>query len=124
MSYNILADQLATEEFQPMQQSHMLEFGFRAPRIIEEIRSSDASLVCLQEVDHIDDFYDGELKGLGYNVIYGKRENPDERIPRRGGERHTIAIAYKTSDWVLIDKELIDLGQVSQWFDQEVSQYS
>ena len=102
----------------------MLEFGFRAPRIIEEIRSSEASLVCLQEVDHIDDFYDGELKGLGFNVIYGKRESPDAESSYRGPEKHTIAIAYKTSDWVLIDKELIDLGEVSQWFDQAPSQYS
>ena len=34
----------------------------------------------------------------------------------RNDDYHTIAIAYKASEWFLIDSELIDLGQVRQWF--------
>ena len=90
----------------------MLDFKFRGPRIIQEIASSDATLLCLQEVDRIDDFYDGELKQLGFNVVYGKREQP---VMPDTPEKNTIAIAFKSSEWDLIDYELLDLGEVSQW---------
>ena len=74
MSYNVLADQLATLDYHPGQTKEMLDFSFRSTRIIEEIRQSDASLICMQEVDHIDDFYDAKLKELGFNICYGMRE--------------------------------------------------
>ena len=51
-----------------------MNFKFRSERIIEEIGSSPADIICLQEVDHIDDFYDEKLKKLGYNVVYGQRK--------------------------------------------------
>ena len=111
MSYNVLADQLATPDFHPLQTSQELDFAFRAPRIIEEIRQSGASLVFLQELDRIDDFYDEKLKSLGFSVVYGQRGSQDGKKAK-----HTIAIAYQSSEWLLIDQELIDLGEVKKWF--------
>ncbi len=115
MSYNVLADHLATPQFHPFQSSQVMDFTFRATRIIEEIKQSDASIICLQEVDHIDDFYDNQLKDLGFNVVYGHRTLVED------GEKepHTIAIAYKQSEWALIDTELVDLGEISRWFPTE-----
>ena len=75
MSYNLLADCLATPEYHPYQSSRLLEFSFRAPRIMQEIAQSGASLICLQEMDHIDDFYEPQFKELGFNLIYGKRKH-------------------------------------------------
>ena len=37
MSYNLLADQLATTEFHPHQSADILKFSFRSTRLIEEI---------------------------------------------------------------------------------------
>ena len=72
MSYNLLADQVCdAKRFGTSEQ--ICDFNFRGPRIIEEISQSDASLICLQEIDRIDDFYDPKLKELGFNVVYGKR---------------------------------------------------
>jgi mRNA deadenylase 3'-5' endonuclease subunit Ccr4 len=88
-----------------------MDFSFRGPRIIEEIRQSDASIVCLQELDRIDDFYDEELKMLGYRVVYGKREGRDNPLVP---EHHTIAIAFKDNEWLLIDYQLIDLAD-AEW---------
>ena len=36
-------------------------------------------------------------------------------------EPHTILVAYKASEWVLIDSELIDLNQLRQWFPRDSS---
>ena len=47
MSYNLLADQLATPDYHTSQAKEVLDFQFRGPRIIEEIGTSDASLLCL-----------------------------------------------------------------------------
>ena len=79
-----------------------MNFKFRSERIIEEIGSSPADIICLQEVDHIDDFYDEKLKKLGYNVVYGQRK------PGPAFEHKATAICYKSDDWVLIDTEKID----------------
>jgi mRNA deadenylase 3'-5' endonuclease subunit Ccr4 len=35
-----------------------------------EIADSNADLVCLQEVDHFEDFYNPELKKLGYHTLH------------------------------------------------------
>ena len=47
MSYNVLADHLASLDYHPLNTSQHLDFNFRAPRIIEEIRESEATLVTL-----------------------------------------------------------------------------
>ena len=57
MSYNLLASYLAKPEWFGCP-GEILDFSFRAPRIIEEIKSSNASIVFLQEVDRISDYYD------------------------------------------------------------------
>lgn len=45
-------------------------------------------------------------------MVYGKREKPSMDLP----ENHTIAIAYKSSDWALIDTELIDFSDLAKSF--------
>ena len=112
MSYNLLADSYATSDMHSHASSAVLSFSFRGPRLIEEISMSGASLICLQEVDRIDDFYDQKLQNLGYNLVYGKREGQGNPL---APEHHTIAIAYKKSEWFMIDNLLIDLGEVSKW---------
>ena len=62
MSYNLLADHLCQPDYFTYASDQVLDFKFRGPRIIEEIASSDASMIFLQEVDRIDDFYEPELK--------------------------------------------------------------
>ena len=36
--------------------------------------------------------------------------------PDQFPEHHTIAIAYKTDEWVMLDYEVIDLSDVALWF--------
>lgn len=48
---------------------------------------------------------------LGYRVVYGKREGRDNPLVP---EHHTIAIAFKENEWLLIDYQLIDLAD-AEW---------
>ena len=112
MSYNLLADCCANPvSFSTSQQ--VIDFNFRAPRIIEEIRQSGATLICLQEIDRIDDYYHEKLTEMGFNVHYGKKvpSKPTPEEPRP----HTIAIAYKTSEWRCIDCEIVHLSDLASW---------
>jgi len=60
---------------------------------------------------------------LGFNVVYGNRK-PSMKYPNSGLEHPTIAVAYKTSDWVLIDKELVDMGEVTRWFGPGIEDFT
>ena len=104
MSYNLLADCIANPVGYSTSQQ-VIDFRFRAPRIIEEIRQSGATLVCLQEIDRIDDYYHEKLTELGFNVNYAKKV-PSKPTPENS-RPHTIAIAYMTSEWRCIDCEVV-----------------
>ena len=65
MSYNVLADRLASTDKFSHTTSKVLHFDYRGPRIIEEIKQSEANVFCFQEVDRVSDFYRPRLEGLG-----------------------------------------------------------
>ena len=107
MSYNLLADQMCSPDYFTYASPQVLDFNFRGPRVIEEISLSEASLICLQEVDRIDDFYEPKLNELGFSLIYGRREVP---------EYHTLVVGYRSEEWVLIDTEQIEFSDLSEVF--------
>ena len=45
----------------------------RSEKIAHSLRCCNADIICLQEVDHYQDFYDPLLVGLGYDSIYLQR---------------------------------------------------
>ena len=52
-------------------------------------------------------------------MVYGRRYGARSFLP----EDHTIAIAYKTSDWVLIDMQHVDFMEVNQWLPDNLKHY-
>ena len=73
MSYNVLADRLASLDKFSHTTKQVLSFDFRGPRIVEEIIKSKACIFCLQEVDRVNDFYRPRLEGLGMELVHYKR---------------------------------------------------
>lgn len=58
MSYNVLADRLASiPKFAKYVPKIVRDFNFRSRRIIGEIQHSKSDIICLQEVDNYDEFY-------------------------------------------------------------------
>ncbi|CAN6679083.1 unnamed protein product [Malus baccata var. baccata] len=68
LSYNILADYLAT--------NWALSWEYRQQNLLYEIIEYDADILCLQEVqkDHFENFLKPELAKYGYSVIYKKKK--------------------------------------------------
>ena len=60
-------------------------------------------------------------------MVYGKRDfteltpeqaryNKRAKNPTLYPEHHTIAIAYKSNEWILIDHETIEFSELESWF--------
>ena len=46
------------------------DFNFRSHRVVGEIAYSKSDIVCLQEVDNYDEFYQEKLASLGYDSLF------------------------------------------------------
>ena len=73
MSYNVLADGLARTDWFTYANEKELDFNFRAPRVLQEIANSGASIVFFQELNRIEDYYESRLKELGYELVRFKQ---------------------------------------------------
>ncbi|KAM1023140.1 hypothetical protein COP2_045218 [Malus domestica] len=78
LSYNILADYLATSgsnrhDYCP---DWALSWAYRQQNLLYEIIDYDADILCLQEVqkDHFENFLKPELAKYGYSVVYKKKK--------------------------------------------------
>ncbi|KAF9949189.1 hypothetical protein BGZ72_008995 [Mortierella alpina] len=99
VSYNILSSTLAATDrkfqggvFDP----DLLDWTARSARLLDELASYDADIVCLQELDQND--YEGafstSMLGLGYNGKVFRRRNIDYE--------HGMAIFFRTSRATLV----------------------
>eukprot|EP00347_Sterkiella_histriomuscorum_P013489 403364523 len=108
LSYNILADCYSHYFMFKYVDHAYLKFGFRSYRILEEIKSSDSDIICLQEVDHIKDFYKPRLEQLGYDLQFTLRR-----------EKDAVMVGYKRDQFVLIKSEPVDYNDVAELFDDK-----
>ena len=53
MSYNVLANRLATLDKFSHTTRDVLHFDFRGPRIMQEMAQTQANIICMQEVDQL-----------------------------------------------------------------------
>jgi mRNA deadenylase 3'-5' endonuclease subunit Ccr4 len=104
-SYNTLADQYANNT--PQGFVHVdpavLEWSTRKNLLLRDIVSNDPDFIGLQEVDHWNDFFEPELRKLGYDGSYGT-----------GNRTHGCALIWKVSNWKVlnIQYKVLTGGQV------------
>ncbi|KRX06069.1 Endonuclease/exonuclease/phosphatase [Pseudocohnilembus persalinus] len=97
MSYNVLADNVAYKLFYQHTAYPYLNFKkYRGPRIIDEVKQYYPSVICMQEVDHFEDFYQEKLEQLGYKTYLNKRFKLF---------RHGVLVGFQKNQWDLIDVE-------------------
>ncbi|KAK9983345.1 hypothetical protein SO802_032870 [Lithocarpus litseifolius] len=74
LTYNILADSLSMNALGYCP-NWALAWEYRQENLLDEIIKYDADILCLQEVqcDHFENFFEPELKKLGYSVMYKQR---------------------------------------------------
>eukprot|EP00127_Corallochytrium_limacisporum_P003186 Clim_evm35s147 gene=Clim_evmTU35s147 len=70
--FNILSDTLCQDDF-PLVDRKYIKHDYRFPLIIAEIKSADADLMALEELEHFDTQYLPELKKYGYNGEFLKK---------------------------------------------------
>ena len=107
MTYNFLADRLAGQGYHTHASVPTLHFDFRGPRIFEEIKASNADILCLQEVDRWYDFYGARFTDLGYKYVFYKRKS-------RGKEEEGIVVAYKPDKFKELDRDFVDFDDLVQ----------
>ncbi|PUZ66170.1 hypothetical protein GQ55_3G285100 [Panicum hallii var. hallii] len=96
VSYNILAQVYVKSTFFPHSPSACLKWKSRSKAVLTELKSFDADLMCIQELDEYDTFYKKNMENSGYSSIY---------IQRSGDKRDGCGIFYKPKSAELVQKE-------------------
>ncbi|KAL5231274.1 hypothetical protein ABZP36_030050 [Zizania latifolia] len=98
VSYNILAQVYVKSSSFPHSPSACLKWKARSKAVLTELKSFDADLMCIQELDEYDTFYMKNMENSGYSSIY---------IQRSGDKRDGCGIFYKPKSMELVQKEVI-----------------
>ncbi|KAK9805158.1 hypothetical protein WJX72_002651 [[Myrmecia] bisecta] len=105
-TYNCLADELATAHVAELYRAvprWALEWRARFDGLLREIQHWQPDLLCLQEVDHPEDFAQA-LEGLGYEWRYAQRT---------GGRQDGCATFWRSSKFSLIGEEVIHMSSLN-----------
>ncbi|KAK9828585.1 hypothetical protein WJX72_000894 [[Myrmecia] bisecta] len=70
MQWNVLADGLAQNGNFIKVPKEVLLWGNRSPLLLAEILASQADIVCLQEVNHYEDFFEPQLRAHGFTGLF------------------------------------------------------
>ncbi|KAL6715903.1 Glucose-repressible alcohol dehydrogenase transcriptional effector [Lecanora helva] len=115
MSYNILCDKYATTAQYGYTASRDLAWEHRKFRILEEIRSHDADIVCLQEIDResFDEFFRRELAMNDYRGVFWPKSRARTMVEKEARLVDGCATFYKGGKYVLLDKALVDFANIA-----------
>lgn len=91
-TFNVLADCYSQSSYPP--------FEARTEMLEEILVNSEADLLCLQEVDHYDDFYEAALDKAGFCTA--------SLYERRSGRKDGCVIAYKSDKLTLWARKRVD----------------
>ncbi|KAG6542437.1 hypothetical protein Mapa_016127 [Marchantia paleacea] len=109
MQWNVLADGLAqfgdfysgTERVQ----ADVLDWGARGPKLVDAILGASADVVCMQEVNHFEDFFLPHLRDHGYDGTFvAKKFSPALKY---GCLPDGCAIFFRTSRLQLVQKDVV-----------------
>jgi len=98
--FNVLADYLA-DSF-PFTDPKILAWDYRKHLLKQEILQYRSNLVCLEEVDHFDDFFLPELKKEGYQGLFKKKVDPNAK--------DGCAFFYDSNKFELLNHKFLEFG--------------
>uniref|UniRef100_A0A452Z0R7 Endonuclease/exonuclease/phosphatase domain-containing protein n=1 Tax=Aegilops tauschii subsp. strangulata TaxID=200361 RepID=A0A452Z0R7_AEGTS len=78
--------------------STSLMWKARSKAVLTELKSFNADLMCIQELDEYETFYRKNMESTGYSSIY---------VQRSGDKRDGCGIFYKPKSVELLQKEVI-----------------
>ncbi|KAL1804253.1 hypothetical protein ACET3Z_032900 [Daucus carota] len=110
VSYNILAQAYVKSSLFPHSPAPCLKWKARCQELLTVLRSFEADILCLQEVDEYDTFYKGNVESHGYSSVY---------IQRSGTKRDGCGIFYRNNKLELVMQEKIDYNDLVNSIQEE-----
>jgi mRNA deadenylase 3'-5' endonuclease subunit Ccr4 len=108
LTYNVLSQRAATGALYPRCPEWALRWPFRVRLLLKQLLSSEADILCLQEVEP--DAYEKELRpalsAAGFSGALASKRT------RRGLPMHGCATFYRSSDWELAAQRVTVLADV------------
>ncbi|KAJ5505453.1 Leucine-rich repeat typical subtype [Penicillium expansum] len=115
LSYNTLCDSSATQSHYGYVPSRVLSWEYRRELILNELRSHNSDIVCLQEVDQgsYNNFFREQLAYNDYKGVYWPRGRAMGMQEEDARMVDGCATFFKGSKYILLDKQLINFGQTA-----------
>ncbi|TNV78978.1 hypothetical protein FGO68_gene13172 [Halteria grandinella] len=110
LSYNILADCYSRYFMFKYVRHGNLNFNYRSLRILQEIKDSNSDIICLQEVDHMDDFYKPQLEKLGYDLHHAYRR-----------EKDAVVVGFKRDLYEIMTKDIVDYNDLVKVYEAKTN---
>ncbi|KAK4229785.1 glucose-repressible alcohol dehydrogenase transcriptional effector [Podospora fimiseda] len=110
LTWNILCEKFATASLYGYTPTKALSWDYRKEKILQEIRESDADILCLQEIatDVFREFFSPSLAQNDYKGVHWPRPKAKTMSEKDAQGVDGCAIFYKASKWILLDKQIID----------------
>ena len=115
LTYNILCDYYATEKQFGYTPSAALSWDYRRETIWEEIETSGADILCLQEIDteSFEDFFCVKAAHLGLKGVFFPKGRA-QRLPVEAARTvDGCAIFYNKNKYILLDKQLVEFSNLA-----------
>ncbi|KAL3476386.1 transcription factor [Aspergillus californicus] len=115
ISYNTLCDSSATQSHYGYAPARVLSWEFRRELILNELRSHDSDIICLQEIDQgsYNEFFREQLAYNDYKGVYWPRGRAMGMQEDDAKGVDGCATFFKGSKFILLDKQLINFGQTA-----------
>lgn len=101
LTYNVFADC----KCQTIRYSSNVKWETRRKKLIDEIASYNADILCLQDVDHFSTFWRPQLMLIGYDSLYKKRTS------KRDAHYEGVVIAYRRDILQLFKSEAVEFNK-------------
>jgi len=116
MNWNVLADLYATEAQYPYCEKWAISWHFRKHLIVKEIKSINADIITLQEVqkDHYDEWFEPHLAEHGYEGVYQSKKFKNQVFIKGKFVVEGCATFYKKARFRRIEKHVIEFDKLAQ----------
>lgn len=100
ISYHVFADYKSTY----MNHSNVKNWDTRSLTLLEELKSYDADVICLQDVDHFTDWWRPQFMQLGYDSFF------KQRTQMKGFHYEGVLVAFRSSLFQLFKTVTVDFN--------------
>lgn len=115
LSFNILAGNTCTTQAYGYAPTEALSWEYRREKILQEIVTHDADVVCLQEIekDVFDEYFSVQLAYKGYKGVFWSRARAKTMSAKDVKTVDGCATFYKHAKFILLDKQGIEFAHAA-----------